>query len=343
MIFAYRVSNIEPGDIRAHSRHQRGTRERRRHLCQGSPPSHAGRMTNNIQKQIYAERGQFPATRKTAIQAVEKDLAGRTLVTFFTSFNHVVEIDADDCDMLQSVLQHIDLTNGLAIMIDSPGGDGLAAELIVNTCRAYSGTGDYWAIVPGSAKSAASIICMGASKIMMADTSQLGPVDPQIIRREGNGWRQFSAHNLVSSYDRLFAEAIKTKGNLEPFIQQLQAFDVRDINHYRDLIKLSEDIAIKILKSGMMSAKSKAQIRNSIRLFLDPRMGTISHARSINRSEAESCGLTVEKMDVHSNRWRAIYELYVRTQQFVNSSYASKCVESTDEVFTVPPPQTQRS
>jgi ClpP class serine protease len=63
--------------------------------------------------------------------------------------------------------------NGLALMIDSPGGDGLAAELIVNTCRAYSGTGDYWAIVPGSAKSAASIICMGAAKILMADTSQL--------------------------------------------------------------------------------------------------------------------------------------------------------------------------
>jgi Clp protease len=124
--------------------------------------SRVGAMTNNIQKQIWSERGQYPATRKTTIQAVEKGLGGRTLVTFFTSFNHVVEIDSDDCDMLQSVLQHIDLNKGLALMIDSPGGDGLAAELIVNTCRAYSGTGDYWAIVPGSAKSAASIICMGA-------------------------------------------------------------------------------------------------------------------------------------------------------------------------------------
>jgi hypothetical protein len=303
-------------------------------------------MTNNIQRQVYSERGQFPNTRTTAIKAVEKGLGGRTLVTFFTSFSHVVEIDADDCDMLQSVLQHIDLKKGLVLMIDSPGGDGLAAELIVNTCRAYSGTGDYWAIVPGSAKSAASIICiicMGAAKILMADTSQLGPVDPQIIRREGNAYRQFSAHNLVSSYDKLFAEAVKTKGNLEPFIQQLQTFDVRDINNYRDLIRLSEDIAIKILKSGMMSKKSKAQIRKSIRLFLDPRMGTISHSRSISRAEAATCGLAVEKMDVHSTSWRAIYELYVRTQQFVNSMYASKCVESTDEVFTVPAPQAQRS
>lgn len=296
-------------------------------------------MANNIQKQIFAERGQFPPTRTAAIKAVEKDLSGRTLVTFFTSFNHVVEIDNDDCDMLQSVLQHIDCKNGLALMIDSPGGNGLAAELIVNTCRAYSGTGDYWAIVPGSAKSAASIICMGASKILMADTSQLGPVDPQIIRREGNSWRQYSAYNLVSTYDKLFADATKTKGNLEPFLQQLQAFDVRDINHYRDMIRLSEDIAVKILKSGMMAKKSKAQIRKSIQLFLDPKMGTISHSRSINRAEAEACGLQLEKLDVRSKRWQAIYELYARTQDFVNGRYASKCVESTDEVFTVPAPQ----
>lgn len=165
----------------------------------------------------------------------------------------------------------------------------------------------------------------------------LGPVDPQIIRREANNtWRQFSAYNLVSSYDKLFGEAVKTKGNLEPFLQQLQSFDVRDINHYRDLISLSEDIAIKILKSGMMAKKSKAQIRKAIQLFLDPKMGTISHARSINRTEAKACGLNIEQLDVHSGRWKAIYELYVRSQDFVNGQVASKCVESTDEVFTVP-------
>jgi len=48
------------------------------------------------------------------------------------------------------------------------GGDTLAGERVVNICRAYSGTGDYWALVPGRAKSAATIICMGASKIIMA-------------------------------------------------------------------------------------------------------------------------------------------------------------------------------
>ena len=85
-------------------------------------------MTNNIQKQIFAERRQSPETRVKAIREVEKYLDGRALVTFFTSFDGSSEIDNEDCDMLQSVLQHIDLSKGLALMIDSPGGDGFEGE-----------------------------------------------------------------------------------------------------------------------------------------------------------------------------------------------------------------------
>jgi hypothetical protein len=293
-------------------------------------------MTNNIHKQIFSERRQTPETRIKTIQEVEKHLEGRTLVTFFTSFEYPAEIENSDCDMLQSVLQHTDLSKGLVLMIDSRGGDGLAAERIVSTCRAYSGTGDYWAIVPGRAKSAATIICMGASKIMMAAPSELGPVDPQIIKKENNVWRQFSAHNLVSGYDRLFSSAVKSKGNLEPFLQQLQKYDARDITHYRDLIKLSEDIAIKILKSGLMKKKSKAKIRKDIAIFLDPSMGTISHGRSINRDEAGDCGLNIQNLDVNSPQWTAIYQLYTRTAVFVSSS-AAKAVESKEEQFFVSP------
>jgi hypothetical protein len=295
-------------------------------------------MHKNIHKQIFSERSQNFTTRTQLFEGVEEHLGGRTLVTFFTSFNHFVDIDNDDCDMLQSVLQHIDVSKGLALMISSPGGDGLAAERIVNTCRAYSGSGDYWAIVPGQAKSAATIICMGASKIFMAAPSELGPVDPQIIRREPSGIRQFSAYSLVAGYEKLFNEAVKSKGNLEPFIQQLQKYDVRDINTYSNLIKLSESIAVKILKSGCMHSKSESQIKKAIEIFLDPKKGTISHGRSINRDEARECGLCIEDLDVNSKSWRTIYDLYVRTEQYVSSLSAAKSVESRQEAFMTPPP-----
>jgi len=114
------------------------------------------------------------------------------------------------------------------------------------------------------------------------------------------------------------AMAVRSKGNLEPFMQQLQKFDVREINTYRDMITLSEDIAIKILKSGIMKKQSKASIKKKIGIFLDPRQGTITHSRSINCEEAAQSGLKIEVLDVHCPQWTAMYELYSRTQTFVN-------------------------
>ena len=219
-------------------------------------------------------------------------------------------------------------------MLSSPGGAGLSAERIVNTCRSYSGTGDYWAIVPGKAKSAATIICMGASKVLMAAPSELGPVDPQIIIEENGVRRSFSAYGLVQGYDRLFKDAIVASGHLEPYIQQLANYDDREINSYRSVIALSDSIAVKVLSSGMLNGKTEAEIRAAIKVFLDPEAGTLAHGRPIFATEAKGCGLQVEDLDVHKTLWEKIYELYARTDFFV-SHRACKAIESKEESFYV--------
>jgi ClpP class serine protease len=135
-------------------------------------------VAQNIHKKVYEERFQTWEGRKELFEQLKGSFDGRTLVTFFTSFDFDTQIDDKDCDMLQSVLRHCDLSKGLILMINSPGGEPMAAERIAKVCRSYSGTGDYWALVPGRAKSAATMICLGASKIIMAPTAELGPVDP---------------------------------------------------------------------------------------------------------------------------------------------------------------------
>ena len=292
-------------------------------------------MTNtNIHKKINSEIGQSPDTRKSLFIELQKSFENRTIVTFFTSFDYPVEITDDDCDMLQGVLQNIDCRNGLVLMISSPGGDGLAAERIVNICRAYSGTGDYWALVPGKAKSAATIISMGASKIFMCQSSELGPVDPQIIKKENNLLKMFSAHNLVSGYDRLFDKVAVTSGPIEPYLQQLTYYDDREINHYRSLIQLSKSMSIKILQTGMMKGLSDSEIEKKIEVFLIPGAGTISHGRPIYAEEAKLCGLSIEKIDIYSDVWKLIYELYSRTERYV-SLQTCKAVESAEDHFCV--------
>lgn len=293
----------------------------------------------HVYVEIGAEMQQQPETRRKIFSKIERcpELEGRTLVTIFTSFIHPVQLEDADCDTLEATLQGVDLQKGLALMISSPGGNGLAAERIVNVCRAYSGTKDYWAIVPGKAKSAATIVCMGASKILMSCSSELGPVDPQIFTIEDGKAKAFSAHNIVHTYQNLFKDAVASQGHLEPFLQQLSKYDSREIATYEGLIQLANDIAQKVLSSGMMSAEDAANIKKNIEIFLNPDAGTLAHGRPVFVAEAKRCGLKCDEIDVKSQFWQAIYELYVRTNVFVSNA-ACKAIESTGGAFHAPAP-----
>lgn len=287
----------------------------------------------NVHAQTMQEERQAPETRQQFFEQIEK-IIKRPLVTLFTSFAYPVSIGDDDADMLQSVLSQLDLSNGFALLINSPGGDGLSAERIINICRSYSDTNEYWAIVAGKAKSAATMICMGSSKIMMAPVSELGPVDPQIFRSEDGEKKVFSAHSLVSTYDKLFKDATRSKGNIQPYIQQLSHFDVREIARFRSIIDLADDIAVKSLASGMMKRVAKKKIKTKIRVFLDPAAGTMTHGRPIYLDEAKSSGLNIDEMQVNTPLWELLYELYVRTDRFVSRA-AVKAVESKEGSFQV--------
>ncbi len=200
-------------------------------------------MERLIHKRVLNEQGQMHETRKVLFVSLEKELK-RPVITFFTSFVHPVMIEDADADMLEGVLRKTDLSKGLALIISSPGGDGLTSERIINICRSYSGTKEYWVIVPGKAKSAATMICLGASKIIMGSSSELGPIDPQIAITEDNKVKRFSVYNIVESYNELFSKAVKEKGNLQPYLQQLSNYDEREIKEMKSAMALSEDIAI---------------------------------------------------------------------------------------------------
>lgn len=280
-----------------------------------------------IYDRVLEEQNQGHATRHPLFADLTQEF-GRPVVSFFTSFRFPVMIQDDDADMLEGVLRSLDLSDGLALCISSPGGDGLAAERIVNMCREYSGTDEYWAIVPGKAKSAGTMICFGASKVFMGPTSELGPIDPQL--QEGD--KVFSAFNIVASYRELFDKAVKEEGNLEPYLQQLQHYDEREIAELQAQLDLSQDIAARVLASGMMSGTSKKEILKKIKMFLTPEQ-TKTHGRPIYRDEAAGCGLDIDAVDPYSESWGNIYDLYIRTNNLVQTS-TSKCIESATHSYT---------
>lgn len=300
---------------------------------------------SNTFSKLLAETQQNHTIRQPLYEQIEQRLEAHMkvkvrILAFFTSFFWPVVIQDNDADMIEEVLRNTDMSGReLVLVLNSPGGDGLAAERIVNICRSYSG-GSFSVIVPKMAKSAATMICFGAKAILMSETSELGPVDPQVPIRDDSGKvvDYQAAHEVVEAYNDLMRKANTTKGKVEPYLQQLARFDARDIRKIASAQMLSENIAVKSLKSGCLRALSEKDIRAKIKPFLDPRH-TISHGRPIYPDVAKKCGLNVDVIDTGCDLWQPIWSLYIRINHLVNATMASKVIESFDDAYTTTMPQ----
>ncbi len=111
----------------------------------------------------------------------------------------------------------------LDLVVNSGGGSIHAVYQIVELLRMH--TKKLTACVPFYAKSAATLLCVGADEIILDDLAQLGPLDTQVYEEKRGGKGQFNSA-------------------LNPFktLEQLQKFSLESL-----------DIAVKMisLRSGM--------------------------------------------------------------------------------------------
>lgn len=279
---------------------------------------------------IQTEVSQAPSLRKPLLQKIKQIRDKRLVVSFFISFQSQSPLGQYDADMIEEVLVNSDTSNGITLILDAPGGDGLAAERIIQLCKNYSKK-DFETIVPARAKSAATMVCLGADTILMGATSELGPIDPQIPMKIGESWQWVGAHHVIRTYDNLMKEAISLKeGHIEPLLQQLSQFNATQIEIYRAATKLSESIAISSLKKGMLNKQNKKEIKKRIACFTDPDI-TFSHGRALTIDHIKHCGLNIEEIGLSSELWQCVRDLYTRSTYLVDRSDGGhKLLETID-------------
>lgn len=280
-------------------------------------------------KAIQTEVNQGPSQRLPYLREIEQLRGGRTVLSFFSSFSSNIALSAPDADMIEEVLINSDNAKGVSLLLDSPGGDGLAAERIIQICRNYS-RGDFEVIVPARAKSAATMVCLGADQILMSPTSELGPIDPQVLFDMGQGAQWTPAHSIIATYDELFKNAVNLKaGEITPYLQQLGHFNAVYVKQLRTAAALSEKIAVSSLGTGMMAKKKPGAIKNKIKPFLDPDY-TSSHGRGITADLAKQCDLKVVDIDPSSELWKSVWGLYLRSKFVVENTQVSTLIETKE-------------
>lgn len=291
-------------------------------------------MSRGTYADIMAESQQSHRQRTELYRELSELRGGRAIVSLFISFapDRGGILLQEDADMLEEVLNNTDTSNGISLFIDAPGGDGLAAERIIRVCRSYAGR-NFETIVPSRSKSAATMVCLGSSTVVMSPTSELGPIDPQVPYDFGDGYMWVAAHRIVKSYEELFegAATLSDGQRIEPYLQQLQKFDAVRVEDLRQASELSQSIAIASLSTGMMQGKSDVEIREAIRPFTDPEISR-SHGRGIFSDQAQRCGLNVEEVDPNGDQWPTIWALYMRCKHVVDRS-ASKLIETGEDSY----------
>ena len=275
----------------------------------------------NPAARVRAELSQGSDLRRPLLKKIGALCENRYVAALYTSFKPpygtITETDADLlADILSStanVKQH-----GLLLLINSPGGSPMAAERIIKICRECS-DGNFAVLVPGQAKSAATLIAFGALKIYLAPTSELGPIDVQIEWVDGS---LTPAYAILEAYDELLKRGLSLNKDLhiEPVLQQLQNFDAARIRELRDLRALGEDIAVKVLKSGMLQGHTEVVIRKLVEPFTDPDRHK-THGRPLYLSdiaEHDKKGLfKVESVPLDGELWRNVSEFHMRMRGYM--------------------------
>lgn len=264
------------------------------------------------------------------IASVEQ-ITKRNLVCYTSNFPHPAgAIMEQDDAMIETVLKSLSLEkyeNKLDLMIHTRGGDPVAAHKIVETCRSYSS--GFRVIVAKTAMSAGTLIAMGADCIVMRNTSELGPIDPQMLVRTPAGQIMRPASAYVNAYLDLInkaQQAIVDNKPAHPYLQQLAKMDPSWIQTCVRARDFARAIAQEYLKRYMLSSKAEPEIKEIVEKFIKTGEQR-SHGFGIRPEKAKELGLTaIEIIDKQSNLEKLIWQLLVRTEIYVQTKRLAKYI-----------------
>lgn len=195
----------------------------------------------------------------------------------------------------------------LHMMLDSPGGDGETAVRLVRSAQARCN--ELSVIVPDQAKSAGTILAMGAHNILMGPTSDLGPVDPQF--QVGDRGNLVAAKDIIASVAAAESAIAKNPDSYPLHAALLSDVSALMVQQARSAIDRTADLVLEALLAcpGRTEGEAKDLLEKIKKPLIDlPK----NHGAVVNAELAKSCGLPVSNLDPQSNHWHQIWRLYAK-------------------------------
>ena len=250
---------------------------------------------------MHAERYQ----RQSLIKRIQDDFTHRRLICYVAGSSAL--INRDDTLGMADLLHNVPKGSDLDFMLHTPGGDMDAAEKLITMIRTRVGNGYLRVIVPDFAKSAGTLMAIGADKIVMSDTSELGPIDPQITLNDAHG--NSIPHSIQSYLDayKAHSEALQRNPADETARIMLGKLDPGTIKLFEAARQRARTFAENQLKRGMLRnkpgyTKVAADLMDTTRW--------LSHGQMIGHADALALDLDIEYLAPDTIEWQMMWQLY---------------------------------
>lgn len=281
----------------------------------------------------FAEAREEVLLQNKALYARWADLTGgRRLITYYARIEHQnAAMAPSDVAPITALLDRPEKTANLDLLIYSPGGSAQTAEKIVAACRQVS-DGEFRVAVPNMAKSAATMVALGADQILMGYLSELGPIDPQVPIEVGGYPRYVSAQSFLDGQKDALAAIAKAQAAKQPVIGHLQLLNGPEMSpawiaEMKREIKFGQDLVAKNLKRYMLPRLYKddtpAQLgtrAGRIARDLSQANRRFSHGRMIGAEECrDELKLDVAVLERDDELWSLMWEIWVRAEIFMQT------------------------
>lgn len=276
---------------------------------------------------IHAERYQ----RQAIINKIQ-ERNGKWLICYVSGGDFV--IDRDDTVPFVDLLHNVPRGEDLDLLLHTGGGDIDAAEKLISMVRNKVSSATLRVVVPDFAKSAGTLMVLGADSVVMSDTSELCPIDPQIVLADGNGNRiRHSVQSYLDAYDEHTATLQGEPNNVAAQIM-LGKLDPATVKLFQTVQGRARKFAEDQLKRGMF--RQGGNWSQAAAELLDTKRWQ-SHAQMISYEDARDprIGLNVEYLDPKSDDWQEYWQLYCLQrlavkdrQKLFESDYASLLIEA---------------
>ncbi len=281
-----------------------------------------------IYARILNERGGAPVFRQDLIRKIQSKKQDTKIITYISKYGHpAAMINHDDTRPIDDLLRSIGKTQNLELMIHSSGGLSENAKKIVRMCRQYCH--NFTVIAPDAAKSAATILALGADKIIMSDSSELGPIDPQFIIPTPQGMQVVPAWTIVRGFKETIKDAVDEKNEIKvAYIPILNNINTAKVVEAKAALENAKRIAEEFLKNGMLkNDQRKAEVTAKDLAYAEK---YTLHAHLIDWQEAKNLlgdnSITYLKPD--DEEWKLYWELYVRSATLLQNPALVKLFES---------------